>query len=124
MTTLALSRPSISLWLRLEHAALLALVVAAYARLSGDWLAFALLLFVPDISMIGYLRGPQIGSIVYNAGHLLAAAVAVVALGLAAESLALVQIGLIWVAHITLDRTLGYGLKYPTFFKDTHLQRV
>jgi hypothetical protein len=31
---------------------------------------------------------------------------------------------LIWLAHIGLDRTLGYGLKYPTFFEDTHLQRV
>ena len=31
---------------------------------------------------------------------------------------------LIWLAHIGADRALGYGLKYPTHFKDTHLQRV
>ena len=31
---------------------------------------------------------------------------------------------LIWLAHIGFDRTLGYGLKCPTAFKDTHLQRV
>jgi hypothetical protein len=31
---------------------------------------------------------------------------------------------LIWLAHIGIDRALGYGLKYPTFFKDTHLQHV
>jgi hypothetical protein len=31
---------------------------------------------------------------------------------------------LIWIAHITFDRALGYGLKYPTHFKDTHMQRV
>jgi hypothetical protein len=31
---------------------------------------------------------------------------------------------LIWLAHIGLDRALSFGLKYPTFFKDTHLQRV
>ena len=31
---------------------------------------------------------------------------------------------LIWIVHIGVDRTLGYGLKYPTDFKDTHLQRV
>jgi hypothetical protein len=28
---------------------------------------------------------------------------------------------LIWTAHIGFDRMLGYGLKYPTRFKDTHL---
>ena len=33
-------------------------------------------------------------------------------------------IGMIWAAHIFFDRMLGYGLKYPTRFKDTHLQRV
>jgi hypothetical protein len=34
------------------------------------------------------------------------------------------QIALIWFAHIGTDRFLGYGLEYPTRFKDTHLQRV
>lgn len=29
-----------------------------------------------------------------------------------------------WLAHIGADRLLGYGLKYPSSFKDTHLQRV
>ena len=31
---------------------------------------------------------------------------------------------LIWLAHIACDRVLGFGLKYPTFFQDTQLQRV
>src|SRR6267378_8432946 len=31
---------------------------------------------------------------------------------------------LIWLAHIGFDRALGFGLKYPTHFKDTHLQHV
>jgi hypothetical protein len=30
-------------------------------------------------------------------------------------------LSLIWAAHIGLDRILGFGLKYPTRFKDTHL---
>ena len=34
------------------------------------------------------------------------------------------EISLIWTAHIAADRLLGYGLKYPTFFKDTHLQHI
>ena len=36
----------------------------------------------------------------------------------------LVQVALIWLAHIGMDRALGYGLKYETAFKDTHLERV
>lgn len=124
MSTSTQQHPSVGLWLRAEHVAVLIAAVAIYARVSGDWLAFALLLFVPDISMIGYLRGPKIGSIVYNAGHLLTAAIALVGLGIATDSLPIVQIGLIWTAHITLDRAIGYGFKYPTHFKDTHLQRV
>jgi hypothetical protein len=28
------------------------------------------------------------------------------------------------LCHIGFDRLIGAGLKYPTFFKDTHLQRV
>jgi hypothetical protein len=30
-------------------------------------------------------------------------------------------LALIWIGHIELDRMLGFGLKYPTRFKDTHL---
>ena len=36
----------------------------------------------------------------------------------------LLAYGLIWTSHIGLDRLLGFGLKYPTRFNDTHLQRV
>ena len=34
------------------------------------------------------------------------------------------QLGLIWTAHIGVDRLLGFGLKYPTQFHDTHIQRL
>jgi hypothetical protein len=36
----------------------------------------------------------------------------------------LLLVGIIWVAHIGFDRLLGYGLKYETGFKDTHLGKV
>jgi hypothetical protein len=32
--------------------------------------------------------------------------------------------GAVLVAHVGMDRAVGYGLKYPTHFKDTHLQRI
>ena len=34
---------------------------------------------------------------------------------------ALLPLSLIWIAHLGFDRMLGYGLKYPTRFKGTHL---
>ena len=37
---------------------------------------------------------------------------------------ALLAVALIWVAHIGLDRALGYGLKYPSASGDTHPGRV
>ena len=40
------------------------------------------------------------------------------------ESDPAVAVALTWLAHIGVDRLLGYGLKYPTAFKDTHFQRV
>jgi hypothetical protein len=42
---------------------------------------------------------------------------------LGGSSLALV-VALVWFAHIGMDRLVGYGLKYPTESKDTHLGRV
>ena len=41
-----------------------------------------------------------------------------------ADSETAAKVALIWLAHIGMDRLLGYGLKYPSAFKDTHLQRV
>ena len=38
--------------------------------------------------------------------------------------LVLIQLAAIWFAHIGMDRTVGYGLKYASAFKATHLQRV
>jgi hypothetical protein len=35
-----------------------------------------------------------------------------------------IQVALIWLAHVGVDRLLGYGLKYPGAFRDSHLQRV
>lgn len=119
-----ISTISPGLLLRLESLALLAGTVAVYARVAPDWLLFALLLFAPDVAMIGYLRDVKTGSMIYNLGHTLAFSLALAAFGAAAASTLAVQLGLIWTAHIALDRVLGYGLKYPTHFKDTHLQHV
>jgi len=40
-----------------------------------------------------------------------------------AEPLTL-SIAMIWLAHIGIDRALGYGLKYAAGFGYTHLGRI
>jgi hypothetical protein len=36
----------------------------------------------------------------------------------------LIDIAIIWFVHIAVDRAVGYGLKYPEGFKETHLSRL
>ncbi len=110
--------------LRIEGLTAFLGALALYANQGGSWLLFVLLLFAPDLSMVGYLANPRIGGIVYNAVHVYSAPAVLTALSLASQWPLGLQIALIWFAHIGMDRTLGFGLKYPTAFKDTHFQRI
>jgi hypothetical protein len=78
----------------------------------------------PDLSMLGYLAGPQAGALAYDSVHTTFLPIALGVIGVLVESDVASQLALIWVAHIGADRVLGYGLKNPTHFKDTHLQRI
>ncbi|MDD9911252.1 MAG: DUF4260 family protein, partial [Ahrensia sp.] len=40
------------------------------------------------------------------------------------ETCSSLAIALIWAAHISGDRALGYGLKYESNFKHTHLGKI
>lgn len=113
-----------SVLLRLEGAVLFLGAAAAYAVLGQPAVGFALLLFVPDLSMVGYLRGPALGAALYNLIHTLFWPALLIGLGAAASAPGVVGVGLIWAAHLGMDRALGFGLKYPTAFRDTHLGRV
>jgi hypothetical protein len=110
--------------LRLEGLLVLVVAVMLYARAGAGWGLFAALLLAPDLGMLGYAAGPRIGALTYNLTHMLSQPLLLGAVGLAAGSSATVAVALIWAAHIGMDRALGYGLKYPTHFRDTHLQRV
>jgi hypothetical protein len=46
---------------RTENLAIMVAAVVAHEWLNANWWLFALLFLVPDISMIGYLRGPRLG---------------------------------------------------------------
>lgn len=112
---------SSSRWLRLEGLAAFLVSALLYARTGHGWPLFAVLLLAPDLSMLGYLRGPAVGALLYNLAHTYAASLALATLGLLLGRPLLTALALIWTAHIGLDRALGYGLKRPTGFHDTHL---
>lgn len=110
-----------TLWQRAEGALTLIVAVMLFRQLNGSWLVFALLFFVPDASMSGYLAGPRVGAHVYNVFHNYALPLALGALGLVFHLATAQLLALIWTAHIGLDRLLGFGLKLPSGFGDTHL---
>ena len=112
------------LLLRLEGAALAVGAVYMYHRIGGNWWLFACLILAPDLSMLAYFIGTRPGAIVYNAFHVTFAPLVCAALGFLLPSFDLLSIALIWAAHIGVDRSLGYGLKYGGGFGLTHLGRI
>ncbi len=107
--------------LRVEGFALAAASVAAYAHLGGSWWMFAGLFLAPDASFLAYLAGPRIGALGYNIAH---STIGAILLGVAGAMLAqhtVILIALIWGAHIGFDRAMGYGVKYASAFRNTHL---
>jgi hypothetical protein len=110
--------------LRLEGAAAFATAAALYLHAGFSWPLFALLILAPDLAMLGYLIGPRIGAVAYNVAHTTALALPLAVAGYLAGQLEVSAVALIWIAHIGFDRALGYGLKYPSGFGDTHLGRI
>ena len=109
--------------LRLEGFAIGLAAIAAYAILEHSWTLFAILFLAPDVAMVGYAFGSRVGAIAYNATHSYLGPAASGAISWCAgwsEAVALVTI---WIAHIGVDRAIGYGLKHRSGFKNTHLSR-
>ncbi|MGA3190471.1 MAG: DUF4260 domain-containing protein [Bryobacteraceae bacterium] len=110
--------------LRVEGWAVLTVSFAAYHELNGNWLLFFLLFLWPDLFMLGYLLNPRAGASLYNLVHNEVGPICLGSIAFFERWHNALLFAIIWIAHIGFDRALGYGLKYPTFFKDTHLQRV
>jgi hypothetical protein len=106
-------------WLRLDGVVLLVTSIILFALTHQHWWVYPVLFFVPDVFMIGYMRDTKVGAIFYNAGHSYFLPSLLVLFGWH-HHLAL-AIGLIWLGHVGFDRLAGYGLKYDTNFKHTHL---
>jgi hypothetical protein len=113
-----------SLLLRIEESALLLATLFTYQHLHYSWLLFAILFLTPDLFMLGYLLNPRVGAATYNLVHTLTLPLALLFLSYLQHWPLAASIALIWTAHIAFDRLLGFGLKYPTDFKDTHLQHL
>jgi len=110
--------------LRIEGVTVFALSLLFYHDVGAPWWHFFLLFLWPDLFMLGYLVSVRLGTQLYNLVHTYIFPLAVAGTALCQHKPGLLSFALIWTAHIGADRALGYGLKYPTFFKDTHLQRV
>jgi hypothetical protein len=109
---------------RLEGLFIFLLCVFAYFRIDGSWLLFVLLLFLPDISMVGYIKDSKLGALTYNLVHNLVLAISLFLIGIISNFELITFFGLILGAHVGLDRALGFGLKENTGFKDTHLGKM
>lgn len=110
--------------LKLEEAGIFLLTMYLFNALDFSWWWFPTLLLVPDIGMIGYLVNPRIGAFLYNLFNHRLVAAGVVFYGLAFENEYWILAGIILFAHISLDRIMGYGLKFNDSFHHTHLETI
>jgi len=107
--------------IKLEELFLFFLSIFLFSQLGTPWWWFPALFLAPDLGILGYLPGPRVGAFSYNLLHHKAIAVTALVLGVYLASLPLQLAGVIILGHSSLDRVLGYGLKYPDSFRHTHL---
>jgi hypothetical protein len=114
----------VKFWLHAEGAAAFVAGTLLYAHAGGDWLLFLPVLLLPDVGLLGYLHNARFGALTYDLVHNWAVGLAVLGAGVALSSTPLWLGGAILIAHVGMDRAVGYGLKYAEGAKVTHLQRV
>ncbi|KAK5117254.1 hypothetical protein LTR62_005871 [Meristemomyces frigidus] len=107
--------------LRTEGAAILASTIWAFSHTGLSWWYFAGGLLLPDLGMVGYLSDTQLGAAVYNSVHTETPPIVLLCAGVARRDMVTSGVAFIWLAHIGMDRMLGFGLKYGTGFGHTHL---
>ena len=110
--------------IQFEYACAFLLTLFFYWYSDFSLLLFFLLLLVPDITMIGYIINTKIGATIYNAGHSFLLPLVLLVISFMIVHALILMISLIWLAHIFMDRALGYGLKYTDSFKQTHIQKI
>ena len=121
---MGVKRAAVDLMLRAEQVAILATGIVVWTANGGPWPLLIPAWLLVDLSMIGYLGGPRLGSITYNAAHNLVLPLALLGVGWWTATGWLVLSASVFLTHIGVDRAFGYGLKLPTDFRDTHLGRI
>src|SRR5690554_3086274 len=106
---------------KMEQVALLGFSIFLFSHTDYAWWWFPLLILLPDISMLGYLKDPKTGAFLYNLIHHQAIALLILCLGWQIGNEPLYLAGIILFGHSSMDRVFGYGLKYSDAFKHTHL---
>lgn len=107
--------------LKLEELAMFGICVYGLSLLNAQWWWYLLIIFGPDISMIGYAAGSHIGAGLYNLFHHKGFAILIFATGLYTGYDLLQITGLVLFGHSSMDRMFGYGMKLNRGFKYTHL---
>ncbi len=110
--------------LKLEEAFMFGLTIFLFSRLDYAWWWYPVLILTPDLSMVGYLINTRVGAFTYNFVHHKALGISIYVLGLVLANQPLQLAGLILFGHSSMDRALGYGLKYPDSFQHTHLGMI
>lgn len=107
--------------IKLEELAMWAVSIYALTLLDAAWWWYLVLFLAPDISMLGYAAGNEIGAACYNLFHHKGIAIAIFVTGLAIKNELLQLTGITLFGHASMDRLFGYGLKLKQGFKYTHL---
>lgn len=107
--------------LKLEEAFMFGLSIFLFSKLDFAWWWYPVLILVPDLSKVGYLMNTRLGAITYNFIHHKALGIGLFILGVILTNQLLQLTGLILFGHSSMDRSLGYGLKYSDSFQHTHL---
>lgn len=110
--------------IKLEEAAMFLLSIFAFSRLPLSWWWFPALILTPDIGMIAYIANPKLGALTYNLLHNKALGILLYGIGYYGGSIGFAMAGIIIFGHASLDRLMGYGLKYSTAFTNTHLGAI
>jgi hypothetical protein len=112
------------LLLKLEDLVEFVFAIFIFSYLDFAWWWFPAMILVPDLSMIGYAFNTKVGAVLYNFFHHKGLGIIVGMAGFVLGNQQLMFAGTILFGHSAMDRSFGYGLKYPDSFKNTHLGQI
>ncbi len=110
--------------IKVEEVFMFLLSIILFNETDYAWWLFLVLILTPDIGMVGYAFNTRVGAFTYNLFHHKGVAIIILSCGWYFSIPILELAGIILFAHSSLDRMLGYGLKFSDSFKHTHLENL